>query len=119
MPAGDPGRDDIVSQHVRFCQIEWANVRKHERTGRAAENTIGQCIDDGGLVDYLAERKGEVVRILESALEAEELETQHIRRVQTTSATRGVILSFSSQGKPKEGLSSSIRACSTYRRRTR
>lgn len=57
-------------------------------------------------MNHPMEQKREVVRMLGRVLEAEEQETQHIRRVQRTSvarrAARGVILSFSFQGKRKE-----------------
>lgn len=61
----------ILKEYLDFVDCLEKNIRIHGRNGDAVRATIDACIQDGILVDYLTERRVEVVRIMEDVLSQE------------------------------------------------
>lgn len=56
------GKDDIICQYVRFCQIADEQQRKYGPTQKAVEATIQLCLEEDILVPFLLAKKEELLR---------------------------------------------------------
>ena len=71
------GKDDIVYQYVRFCQIADSQRQVYGPTQLAVEATIRQCLEEGVLVPILASRQKEVVNIMVTLYDQEKVMEIH------------------------------------------
>ena len=73
---GKPG--DIISQYVAFTKVCNDHMKKYGRTRKAVEEAIRICIDKDVLADYLKEREVEVMDIMTTLFDEEEVMRRYI-----------------------------------------
>lgn len=71
------GKDDIVYQYVRFCQIADDQRHIHGMTLLAVEAAIQQCLEEGILVPILTSRQKEVADIMVTLYDQEKVMEIH------------------------------------------
>ena len=71
--------DDIINQYIIFCKVFNEQTRQHGMTRKAVMETIRVCRDQNVLRDYLAEREREVVTIMMSLFDEEQIIKSFIR----------------------------------------
>ncbi len=71
--------DDIINQYIIFCKVFNEQTRQHGMTRKAVMETIRVCRDQNVLCDYLAEREREVVTIMMSLFDEEQIIKSFIR----------------------------------------
>ena len=81
---GKPG--DIISQYVTFTKVCNDQMKKYGRTRKAVEEAVRICIDEDVLVDYLKEREVEVMDIMTTLFDEEEVMRRYINN--TVNITR-------------------------------
>lgn len=64
---------DIVTQYILFTRVLTDQVRTYGLTIEAIQKTIDICIDKGVLSEYLRSRKKEVISIMKSLFDQEEV----------------------------------------------
>ena len=67
------GSDDIISQYVTFSKVVTDMIKKYGKTPEAIRETLRICKDRNVLVDYLKEREAEVMSIMETLFDQEEV----------------------------------------------
>ena len=72
-------KDDIINQYIIFCKVFNEQTRKHGMTQKAAAEAIRICKDRNVLREYLAQREKEVVTIMMSLFDEEEIMKSYIR----------------------------------------
>lgn len=77
---GQPG--DIINQYVTFTKVANDQMKKYGRTRKAIEETIRICINEDILADYLKEREVEVMDIMITLFDEEEVERRYGIRMQ-------------------------------------
>ena len=77
---GQPG--DIINQYVTFTKVANDQMKKYGRTRKAVEETIRVCINEDILADYLKEREVEVMDIMTTLFDEEEVERRYGIRMQ-------------------------------------
>ena len=77
---GQPG--DIINQYVTFTRVVNDQFKKYGRTQKAAEETIRICIDEDVLADYLKEKEVEVMDIMTTLFDEEEVTRRYGLRLQ-------------------------------------
>ena len=82
---GEPG--DIINQYVTFTKVANEQMKIHGRTRKAVVETIRTCIDENVLADYLKEREVEVMDIMTTLFNKEEVERRYGIRKQREKAT--------------------------------
>ena len=71
--------DDIINQYIIFCKVFNEQTRQHGMTQKAVLETIRICRDRNVLREYLAEREKEVVTIMMSLFDEEQIMKSFIR----------------------------------------
>ena len=71
--------DDIINQYIIFCKVFNEQTRQHGMTRKVVMETIRVCRDQNVLRDYLAEREREVVTIMMSLFDEEQIIKSFIR----------------------------------------
>ena len=71
--------DDIINQYIIFCKVFNEQTRKHGMTRKAVTETIRVCRDRNVLREYLARREKEVVTIMMSLFDEEQIMKSFIR----------------------------------------
>ena len=66
-------RDDIINQHILFCKVFNEQIKRHGMTKKAVIETIRICKDRNVLRKYLAQREKEVVTIMMSLFDEEQI----------------------------------------------
>ena len=82
---GEPG--DIINQYVTFTKVANEQMKIHGRTRKVVAETIRTCIDENVLADYLKEREVEVMDIMTTLFNKEEVERRYGIRKQREKAT--------------------------------
>lgn len=85
------GNNDILSQYVYFSKVYNEQRKLHGSTRKAVEETIRICKDADVLKEYLEQREKEVVTMMTSLFDTEQLMKNHdasIRREATEKATK-------------------------------
>ena len=72
-------KDDIINQYIIFCKIFNEQTKQHGMTQKAVIETIHICKDRNILRDYLAQREKEVVTIMMSLFDEEQILKSYIR----------------------------------------
>ena len=71
--------DDIINQYIIFCKVFNEQTKKHGMTQKAVTETIRICKDRNVLKEYLLEREKEVVTIMMSLFDDEQIMKSFIR----------------------------------------
>ena len=72
-------RDDIINQYIVFCKVFNEQTKRHGMTRKAVTETIRICKDRNVLREYLARREKEVVTIMMSLFDEEQIMKSFIR----------------------------------------
>ena len=75
----ESGKDDIINQYIIFCKVFNEQTKKYGMTRKAVEETIRICKDRNVLREYLAQREKEVVTIMMSLFDEEEIMKLYIK----------------------------------------
>jgi hypothetical protein len=107
--------EDIINQYIVFCKVFDDQRKKHGLTQEAVEETIRICKDRNILKDYLESKEKEVVTIMMSLFDEEQIMKTYLKDVQkettkevaTETAKRmfGIGLSFDEVAKCSPSLS--------------
>ena len=71
--------DDIINQYIIFCKVFNEQTRQYGMTRKAVTETIRICKDRNVLREYLAQREKEVVTIMMSLFDEEQIMKSFIR----------------------------------------
>lgn len=71
--------DDIINQYILFCKVFNEQTKLYGMTRKAVTETIRICRDRNVLKDYLAQREKEVVTIMMSLFDEEQIMKSFIR----------------------------------------
>ncbi len=71
--------DDIINQYIIFCKVFNEQTKQHGMTRKAVTETIRICKDRNVLKEYLAWREKEVVTIMMSLFDEEQIMKSFIR----------------------------------------
>ena len=71
--------DDIINQYIIFCKVFNKQTKQHGMTQKAVTETIRICKDRNVLMEYLAQREKEVVTIMMSLFDEEQIMKSFIR----------------------------------------
>ena len=71
--------DDIINQYIIFCKVFNEQTKKHGMTQKAVMETIRICKDRNVLREYLLEREKEVVTIMMSLFDEEQIMKSFIK----------------------------------------
>ena len=71
--------DDIINQYIIFCKVFNEQTKQHGMTQKAVTETIRICKDRNVLREYLLEREKEVVTIMMSLFDDEQIMKSFIR----------------------------------------
>lgn len=72
-------KDDIINQYIIFCKVFNEQTKKHGMTQKAITETIRICKDRNILKEYLAQREKEVVTIMMSLFDEEQIMKSFIK----------------------------------------
>jgi len=75
----ESGKDDIINQYIIFCKVFNEQTKQHGMTRKAVTETIRICKDRNVLREYLARREKEVVTIMMSLFDEEQIMKSFIR----------------------------------------
>jgi hypothetical protein len=71
--------DDIINQYIIFCKVFNEQTKQHGMTQKAVTETIRICKDRNVLREYLAQREKEIVTIMMSLFDEEQIMKSFIR----------------------------------------
>ena len=71
--------DDIINQYIIFCKVFNEKTKQHGMTQKAVTETIRICKDRNVLREYLAQREKEIVTIMMSLFDEEQIMKSFIR----------------------------------------
>ncbi len=71
--------DDIINQYIIFCKVFNEQTKEHGMTQKAVTETIRLCKDRNVLREYLAQREKEVMTIMMSFFDEEQIMESFIR----------------------------------------
>ncbi len=71
--------DDIINQYIIFCKVFNEQTKQHGMTQKAVTETIRICKDRNVLREYLLEREKEVVTIMMSLFDEEQIMKSFIK----------------------------------------
>ena len=83
------GSDDIISQYVTFSKVATDMIKNYGKTPEAIRETLRICRDKNVLVEYLKEREAEVMSIMESLFDQEEVTRRYFLRVASENRAEG------------------------------
>ncbi len=72
-------KDDIINQYIIFCKVFNEQTKQHGMTQKAVMETIRICKDRNVLREYLLNREKEVVTIMMSLFDEEQIMNSFIR----------------------------------------
>lgn len=72
-------KDDIINQYIIFCKVFNEQTRQHGMTQKAVMETIRICKSRNILKEYLAQREKEVVTIMMSLFNEEEILKMYVK----------------------------------------
>ena len=75
----ESGTDDIINQYIIFCKVFNEQTKQHGMTKKAVTETIRICKDRNVLREYLHDREKEVVTIMMSLFDEEQIMKSFIR----------------------------------------
>ena len=71
--------DDIINQYIIFCKVFNEQTKQHGMTRKAVTETIHICKDRNVLKEYLLDREKEVVTIMMSLFDEEQIMRSYIK----------------------------------------
>ncbi len=69
----ESNKDNIINQYIIFCKVFNKQTKQHGMTRKAITETIRICKDRNVLKEYLAQREKEVVTIMMSLFDEEQI----------------------------------------------
>ena len=75
----ESNKDDIINQYIIFCKVFNEQTKQHGMTKKAVTETISICKDRNVLREYLLDREKEVVTIMMSLFDEEEIMKSFIK----------------------------------------
>ena len=72
-------KDDIINQYIIFCKVFNEQTKQHGMTKKAVTETIRICKDRNVLREYLLDREKEVVTIMMSLFDEEQIMKSFIK----------------------------------------
>ena len=72
-------KDDIINQYIIFCKVFNEQTKQYGMTQKAVTETIRICKDRNVLTEYLAQREKEVVTIMMSLFDEEQIMRSYIK----------------------------------------
>ena len=75
----ESNEDDIINQYIIFCKVFNEQTKMHGMTRKAVTETIRICKDRNVLRDYLLKKEKEVVTIMMSLFDEEQIMKSFIR----------------------------------------
>lgn len=72
-------KDDIINQYIIFCKVFNEQTKEHGMTQKAVTETIRICKDRNVLREYLLDREKEVVSIMMSLFDEEQIMKSFIK----------------------------------------
>lgn len=75
----ESGKDDIINQYIIFCKVFNEQTKQHGMTQKAVTETIRICKDRNILREYLLDREKEVVTIMTSLFDEEQIMRSYIK----------------------------------------
>ena len=75
----ESGQDDIINQYIIFCKVFNEQTKQYGMTQKAITETIRICKDRNVLREYLAQREKEVVTIMMSLFDEEQIMKSFIK----------------------------------------
>ena len=75
----ESGTDDIINQYIIFCKVFNEQTKQYGMTRKAVTETIRICKDRNILREYLLDREKEVVTIMMSLFDEEQILKSFIR----------------------------------------
>jgi hypothetical protein len=78
--------DDIINQYIIFCKVFDDQCKKHGLTQKAIEETIRICKDRNILRNYLESKEKEVVTIMMSLFDEEQIMKIYVKDMQNEAA---------------------------------
>lgn len=84
----ESNKDDIINQYIIFCKVFNEQTKQHGMTREAVAETIRICKDRNVLKEYLLDREREVITIMMSLFDEEEIMKMHIRGKQREAAEK-------------------------------
>ena len=72
-------KDDIINQYIIFCKVFNEQTKQHGMTKKAVMETIRICKDRNVLREYLLDREKEVVTIMMSLFDEEQIMKSFIK----------------------------------------
>ena len=82
--------DDIINQYIIFCKVFNEQTKQHGMTQKAVTETIRICKDRNVLREYLLDREKEVVTIMMSLFDEEQIMKSFIRSERHEAAQESV-----------------------------
>ena len=82
--------DDIINQYIIFCKVFNEQTKQHGMTQKAVTETIRICKDRNVLREYLSDREKEVVTIMMSLFDEEQIMKSFIRSERHEAAQESV-----------------------------
>ncbi len=78
------GKDDIINQYIIFCKVFKEQTRQYGMTQKAVKETIRICKDRNVLREYLINREVEVVTIMMSLFDDEQIMKTYWKDMENT-----------------------------------
>ena len=75
----ESNKDDIINQYIIFCKVFNEQTKQHGMVQKAVTETIRLCKDRNILSEYLAKREKEVVTIMMSLFDEEQIMKSFIK----------------------------------------
>ena len=83
--------DDIINQYIIFCKVFNEQTKRHGMTREAVTETIRICKDRNVLREYLLDKEKEVVSIMISLFDEEQIMKMHIKGKQREAAEKAAM----------------------------
>jgi len=87
----ESGKDNIINEYIVFCKVFDEQVKKHGMTKRAVTETIRICKDRNILKQYLISKEVEVVTIMMSLFDDEQIMRTYEKDMKRETTKRNVI----------------------------
>ena len=89
--------DDIINQYIIFCKVFNEQTKQHGMTQKAVTETIRICKDRNVLREYLAQREKEVLTIMMSLFDEEQIMKSYIKSERYDIAKEKALLMLQSE----------------------
>lgn len=84
------GEDDVISQYVAFTKVFDEQRKQYGRTRKAIEETIQICKDRNIMKEYFEKREKEVITMLETLYDEEQIMKNHDAAIRREEQDKGI-----------------------------